>query len=119
MVQVLYRPDQGPRPSTRLPVRPIARHDGWCDAPVDRNYNRKVRLPYPASSERLWRDDRLYDIVVVLNHNQKPRRRYGGSAIFMHIARPGYSPTEGCIALSKPHMRRLLALVGRNSSVEV
>lgn len=98
-LEVLYRPDRVWRPTTGLPVRAITPQDGWCDAPDDRNYNRPVRLPYPASAEALWRDDHLYDLVVVLDHNQCPRVRGGGSAIFMHIARAGFLPTEGCIAL--------------------
>jgi len=89
-------------------VRPIAPDDGWCDAPGDRNYNRPVRHPYPASAERLWREDGLYDIVVVLSHNVRPRVRGAGSAVFMHLARPGYRPTEGCIALKREHLLRLL-----------
>jgi L,D-peptidoglycan transpeptidase YkuD (ErfK/YbiS/YcfS/YnhG family) len=108
LLGVLYRSDRGRRPSTRLPVRPIAPDDGWCDAPGDRNYNRPVRHPYPASAERLWREDGLYDIVVVLSHNVRPRVRGAGSAVFMHLARPGYRPTEGCIALKREHLLRLL-----------
>jgi L,D-peptidoglycan transpeptidase YkuD (ErfK/YbiS/YcfS/YnhG family) len=108
LLGVLYRSDRGRCPSTRLPVRPSAPDDGWCDAPGDRNYNRPVRHPYPASAERLWREDGLYDIVVVLSHNVRPRVRGAGSAVFMHLARPGYRPTEGCIALKREHLLRLL-----------
>ena len=108
MLRVLYRADRIRRPQTGLPVRAIRPDDGWCDEPVDRNYNRPVRHPYPASAERLWREDNLYDIVVVLDHNQVPRVRGGGSAIFMHVARPGYEPTEGCIALRADHLLRVL-----------
>jgi L,D-peptidoglycan transpeptidase YkuD (ErfK/YbiS/YcfS/YnhG family) len=112
LVAVLYRSDRGRRPPTRLPVRPIRSGDGWCDAPADRNYNRPVRHPYPASAERLWRDDGLYDLVVVLGHNARPRVRGAGSAVFMHLARPGYRPTEGCIALRREHLERLLQRLG-------
>ena len=107
-LRVLFRADRLPRPRTALPVQRIGRADGWCDAPGDRNYNRPVRHPYPASAERLWREDALYDVVVVLGHNQRPRLRGAGSAIFMHVARPGYLPTEGCIALRRDHLLRLL-----------
>lgn len=109
LTSVLYRPDRQARPATGLPVRPLRPVDGWCDAPADRNYNRPVRLPYPASTEAMWRSDGLYDIVVVLDHNARPRMRLGGSAIFIHVARPGYAPTEGCVALRAEHLRRLLA----------
>lgn len=105
---VLYRADRMRRPRTPLPVRAIRRHDGWCDASADRNYNRPVRLPYAASAERLWREDALYDVVVVLHYNERPRVRGRGSAIFMHVARPAYTPTEGCIALAREHLLRLL-----------
>jgi L,D-peptidoglycan transpeptidase YkuD (ErfK/YbiS/YcfS/YnhG family) len=119
VVRVLFRPDRLPRPRTALPVQRIGRADAWCDAPGDRNYNRPVRHPYPASAERLWREDALYDVVVVLGHNQRPRLRGAGSAIFMHVARPGYLPTEGCIALRRDHLLRLLARLKRVSVVEV
>lgn len=115
--RVLYRRDRTARPRTGLPVGIIRPHDGWCDAPGDANYNRPVRHPYPASAERMWREDALYDIVVVLGHNDRPRARNCGSAIFMHLARPGYTPTEGCIALSGEHLRRLLARLGPRSIV--
>jgi L,D-peptidoglycan transpeptidase YkuD (ErfK/YbiS/YcfS/YnhG family) len=116
---VLWRPDRGPRPACGLPARAIVPTDGWCDAVGDRNYNRPVRHPYPASAERLWRADRLYDVVVVLAHNHVPRVQGLGSAIFMHVARPGYRPTEGCIALSARDLRLLLARIGRGARVAV
>ena len=119
LVAVLYRADRGRRPSTGLPVRAIRANDGWCDAPGDRNYNRAVRLPYPASHEEMAREDGLYDIVVVLDHNTRPRRRGGGSAIFIHVARPDYLPTEGCIALKAADLVRLLANLGRRAWVVV
>jgi len=93
LLGVLYRSDRGRRPSTRLPVRPIAPDDGWCDAPGDRNYNRPVKLPYTAGHERLWRDDRLYDLCVVLDYNLSNPVRNAGSAIFLHLAAPGFAPT--------------------------
>ena len=119
VLRVLFRADRLPRPRTALPVQRIVPEDGWCDAPDDRNYNRPVRHPYPASAERLWRQDALYDVVVVLGHNQKPRLRGAGSAIFMHVARPGYLPTEGCIALRRDHLLRLLDRLQPGSEVEV
>ena len=108
LLRALYRADRIRRPTTSLPVKPIGRDDGWCDAPADRNYNRPVYLPYAASAEALWRADRLYDIVVVLSHNTRPRVRGAGSAIFMHVAKAGYEPTEGCIALRRGHLLALL-----------
>jgi L,D-peptidoglycan transpeptidase YkuD (ErfK/YbiS/YcfS/YnhG family) len=107
--EVLYRADRVARPRTGLSVRPIRPDDGWCDAPFDRNYNRKVALPYPASHERLWRGDALYDLVIVLGYNDRPRSLGRGSAIFIHLARKNYAPTAGCIALSRQDMLKLLA----------
>jgi L,D-peptidoglycan transpeptidase YkuD (ErfK/YbiS/YcfS/YnhG family) len=117
--QVLYRRDRGLRPRTGLPVRTIRSADGWCDAAADRNYNRVVQLPYPASAEAMFREDGLYDLVVVLSHNERPRVRGAGSAIFIHVARDGYLPTEGCIALSLRDLRLVLARCGRGSCVVV
>jgi L,D-peptidoglycan transpeptidase YkuD (ErfK/YbiS/YcfS/YnhG family) len=116
---VLYRPDRVRRPRTSLSVRAIRPNDGWCDAPVDRNYNRPVRHPYPAGAERLWRADELYDIVVILGYNERPRVRGRGSAIFMHVAKPRYAPTEGCIALTRAHLQRLLERFGRCMALRV
>lgn len=116
---VHYRPDRLPRPRTRLPTSPIRPHDGWCDAPGDRNYNRPVRHPYTASAEHMWRSDRLYDLVVAMGYNDHPRISGRGSAVFMHVAGAGLKPTEGCIALARPHLLRLLQAVSRDTSVSV
>ncbi len=107
-----FRADRTPRPMTALPVSPLHPNDGWCDASSDRNYNRPVRHPYPTSAERLWRHDNLYDVIGILDYNIVPRRRGRGSAIFLHIAHPDYRPTEGCIAVCAPDMKRLLTWLG-------
>jgi L,D-peptidoglycan transpeptidase YkuD (ErfK/YbiS/YcfS/YnhG family) len=106
---ILYRTDRLMRPATALPVRPIRADDGWSDDPADGCYNRPVKLPRKRSHERLWREDGLYDVVVVLGYNDGPRSIGRGSAIFMHLARPDYAPTAGCIALSRDDMLKLLA----------
>jgi L,D-peptidoglycan transpeptidase YkuD (ErfK/YbiS/YcfS/YnhG family) len=116
---VLYRPDRLKRPRTGLPTRPLRPDDGWCDAVGDRNYNRHVRHPYPASAERLWRSDGVYDVIVVLDHNTRPRVRGAGSAIFVHLARPDLTPTEGCIALSRRDLLLVLAKLGRGTRLAV
>lgn len=117
--RVLYRPDRGAAPVTGVPVAPLAPDDGWCDDPADPAYNRPVRLPYPASHERMWREDGVYDLVVVLAHNDDPPEPGMGSAIFLHLAREDFSPTEGCVALSRPDLLRLLALAEPGSAVEI
>ena len=117
--RVLYRPDLGDAPVTALPSAPIATDDGWCDAPHDRAYNRQVKLPYPASCERLWRDDRLYDLVCVLGHNDDPPVPGLGSAIFLHVAKEDYAPTEGCVALHRRDLQALLAAAGTQDALKV
>jgi len=117
---VLYRPDVYPRgPTTALEARPIAPDDGWCDAPGDPAYNQSVKLPYPASAERLWRDDTVYDLVVVLGHNDDPPVPGLGSAIFLHLARDGYPGTEGCVALARADVESLLAVARPGDAVEI
>jgi L,D-peptidoglycan transpeptidase YkuD (ErfK/YbiS/YcfS/YnhG family) len=97
--EIFYRADRIPAPRTSLPLRKIAPDDGWCDAPDDTNYNRLVKLPYPASAENMWREDHLYDLVAVLGYNDDPVVPGKGSAIFMHLAKPDYSSTQGCVAM--------------------
>ena len=104
-----YRADRMMRPHTALPLAPMRPDDAWCDHPADRNYNRPVKLPYPDITESLWRTDHLYDVVLVPDYNLRPRIRHRGSAIFIHLARPGHRPTEGCIALARDDMLKFLA----------
>jgi len=106
--RVLYRPDRGAPPVTALPVEALTPDAGWCDAPEDPAYNRPVRLPYPASAESLWRDDGVYDLIVVLGHNDEPVVPGAGSAIFLHLAKPDYPPTHGCVAVNREDLEALL-----------
>lgn len=115
----LYRQDQISMPRTKLPIKPIKLRDGWCDASGDRNYNRQIQHPYPSSAEKLWRKDHLYDVVVVLSYNRRPRVQGCGSAIFMHLAHPDYPPTEGCIALKRSHLLFLLQKIDRRSRIKI
>lgn len=107
--RVLFREDRLGRPRTMLPVTAISTADGWCDAPDDPNYNKAVRLPYPGRHEKMWRDDGLYDLVIVIGHNDDPPLAGAGSAIFMHVAAPDFAPTEGCIALALPDLFDLIS----------
>jgi len=117
--RVLYRADRIDAPVTRLPTEAIAEDDGWCDAPGDANYNRPVKRPYPAHHERMWRNDGLYDLVVILGHNDDPPVPGAGSAIFLHVARPDYAPTEGCVALQRADLLRVLGACGPDSRLRV
>ena len=116
-----YRPDHLPvRPRTLLPLRPIRPDDGWCDDRRDRRYNRPLRLPAPGvSAETLWRDDGLYDVVLDIDYNRAPIRRGRGSAIFMHVARDGYRPTEGCVALTRRDLLKLLRRLGPRTLLRI
>lgn len=117
--RALYRPDREAPPRTVLPLAPIDPADGWCDAPDDPAYNRPVRLPYPARAEALWRADAVYDLIVVLGHNDAPVVPGRGSAIFLHVAQPDFRPTEGCVALARADLLRLLAEAEAASRVVV
>ncbi len=102
-----FRPDR-PRPAAGgVPLRPLRRDSGWCEDPASRNYNRPVRAPSRDATDRMWREDGLYDLVFVLDQNFKRRAKGRGSAVFFHHARPGLSPTAGCVAISPAAMRRL------------
>ncbi|HEY8352679.1 MAG TPA: L,D-transpeptidase family protein [Sphingomonadales bacterium] len=115
-----YRPDvYGAPPETGLPARAIAPQDGWCDDPAHPDYNRPVTLPFAASHERLWRDDRVYDLVVEIGYNDAPPAPGRGSAIFLHLARPDGTGTEGCVALAEPHLRKVLAKLGPGSRITI
>ncbi len=108
LTAAFYRADRGPRPRCPLPLRGSTPADGWCDDPADPRYNRPVRLPVKAGHERMWRDDRLYDLGVVLDYNLSPARPRRGSAIFLHVMAPDGGPTAGCVALRPGDLRRLL-----------
>lgn len=103
-----HRRDRFPARATRLSLEPITPTLGWCEKPADRNYNRAVKVPYGSAHDRMLRADHLYDVCLILDWNIRPRRRKCGSAIFFHLARDGFTPTEGCVAVSAKVMKRLL-----------
>jgi len=109
--RLLYRPDRLPAPVWALPADPLAPDDGWCDDPADAAYNRQVKLPHSGRHERLWRDDGIYNLIVVLGHNDDPVVPGHGSAVFLHVAGPEYPPTDGCVALALRDLLELLAAV--------
>lgn len=106
---VLYRPDRLARPDTKLAVSALTPDDGWCEAPDDPDYNRMVRLPHRAAGDSLWREDALYDLVLVVGYNDAPVVPGRGSAIFLHVARENYGPTAGCVALTRGDLLEALA----------
>ncbi len=111
--RVFYRPDRMARPATKLPTEALAPEDGWCDDPRSVDYNRRIVLPCAARHEKLWRDDRIYDVVVELGWNDAPVEKDRGSAIFLHVARADYAPTEGCVALALDDLLELLRTIPR------
>lgn len=114
-----FRSDKSLRQAWPFPARSIKPRDGWCDDPDSPLYNRPVASPCKASHEKLWREDCLYDLVVVLNYNIHPRRKCRGSAIFLHCARSDFAPTAGCIALRVNDLRRLLPRLSRKAVLVV
>lgn len=118
-VRLWWRADAGMRPRTPLPVRRIRRGEGWCEDPGDRRYNRPIWLADGAAGDRLWRADRLYDLVVEIDHNRRPRVKGRGSAIFIHVARPGLKPTAGCVALPAAALRRLLERLSAKTTIRI
>jgi L,D-peptidoglycan transpeptidase YkuD (ErfK/YbiS/YcfS/YnhG family) len=115
----MYRRDRIGLPSLVLPMTPLSARHAWVDDPQDANYNRLVELPYPAHAEGLWRQDQIYDLVVVIGYNMSPTRPGAGSAIFLHIARPDFAPTEGCIAVARDVLLRLLPALGKDSTLTI
>ena len=120
----LYRADRLPAPRSQLTFRAMDADDGWCDASDDPAYNRFVRLPYAATTERLWREDGAYDIVMVMSHNdsppQKDKNGLGlGSAVFIHVAQFDDRQTLGCIALTPDDMAALLPHLYTGQAVHI
>ena len=117
--RLLYRADRISRPMTGLPVERLAESDGWCDDPADPRYNRQVRLPYPARCERLWREDPLYDVILIIGHNDAPVVPGRGSAVFVHVARSDLAPTEGCVALRPENLLALAAALAPGDGLRI
>jgi L,D-peptidoglycan transpeptidase YkuD (ErfK/YbiS/YcfS/YnhG family) len=119
LIRLWWRADRHPRPRSLLPIRRIARELAWCEDPADRRYNRPFRRASDTSGDRLWRADHLYDFIIEIDHNARPRVAGRGSAVFIHVARPGFRPTAGCVALAMPRLRRLLERVGSKTRIAI
>lgn len=119
LLRLWWRADRSPRPITLLPARPITPEMAWCEDPADRRYNRPFRRSAGEPGDRLWRNDSLYDFLVEIDHNTRPRKARRGSAVFVHVARRQGSPTAGCIALRSADLCRLLARVGPNTRLAI
>lgn len=118
-LRLWWRADRGPRPQTLLPIRRIGPDLAWCEDPADRLYNRSFRRSANEPGDRLWRDDRLYDLIVEIDHNARPRVAGRGSAVFLHIARPDRGPTAGCIAMGTGDLRCLLRVLSPRTRIKI
>ena len=114
-----YRSELRRPPAGGVPLAPLRRDQGWCEDPASARYNRPDPPPPAAGADRMWRDDPLYDLVFVLDYNFSQRRKGRGSAIFLHIARPGLTPTAGCVAIAAADMRKLAPRLARGASLRV
>jgi len=119
LVSGFYRADRMAAPRSVLAMRALSPPDAWVDDPADANYNRLVSLPYPAHAEPMWLDDAVYDLLAVIGYNMDPVVPGMGSAIFLHIARPDFSPTAGCIAVEREVLIRLVPLLGPGSTIAI
>jgi L,D-peptidoglycan transpeptidase YkuD (ErfK/YbiS/YcfS/YnhG family) len=117
--QLWWRADRHPRPRTFLAVRAIGPEDAWCEDPSSRHYNQPVRLDRAHDGDRLKRNDHLYDFIVEIDHNSAPRIKGRGSAVFLHLARPNFGPTAGCVSMTKSAMLRLLPRLGPQTRIVI
>ena len=118
-VRLWWRADRHPRPPTLLPARRITPDLAWCEDAADRRYNRPFRRSAGEGGDRLWREDHLYDLVIEIDHNARPRVANRGSAVFLHLTRPNWSPTAGCVAFHRSDLRRLLGALGRATRITI
>lgn len=119
LLGLYYRADRLDLPDTALPLSEIGPEQGWCDEPACENYNIAVTLPHGGSAESLWREDAVYDLLVVMGHNSNPAIPGLGSAIFLHVARDDFSPTRGCIAVTKEALLEILADLSINTMIRI
>lgn len=119
--RVFYRPDRITREEikTELPIQALSQNDGWCDDINYTEYNTLIKIPFSGSYEELWREDHLYDLVIVVGYNDEPVEKNKGSAIFMHIAREGYKPTAGCIGFKKEDLLDILPCLSSKTSIKI
>jgi L,D-peptidoglycan transpeptidase YkuD (ErfK/YbiS/YcfS/YnhG family) len=112
-----WRADRFTRPQTFLPVRAIRADDAWCEDPKSRHYNRPLKLRADYGGDRLMRDDHLYDFIIEIDHNTRPTIAGRGSAVFLHLARTNFSPTAGCVSMTRSAMLHLLRQIGPDTRI--
>jgi len=119
IIKMYYRPDKIKNIKTNIKKIKIKKNMGWCDDPSSRFYNQQINLPSKFSYEKLYRNDNLYDLILVLNYNTNPIIENKGSAIFVHIAKKSYTKTKGCIALKKKHLIELISIIKKNTKIKI
>ena len=92
---------------------------GWCNDPKSSHYNKLVRLPFAYKHEKLFKKENIYDIILVLNYNMSPIKKNKGSAIFIHVARNDFKKTEGCVAIKKLSLVKLIGKINPNTKVKI
>ena len=116
---ILYRKDRVKKIQTKIKTIVIRNNMGWCDDPKSKNYNQLIKLPSVFGHEKLFKKENVYDIILVLNYNMKPIVKNKGSAIFIHVVKGDYKKTEGCIALKKIHLLKILKILKKNTKVKI
>ena len=116
---ILYRKDRVKKIQTKIKKIAIRKDMGWCDDPISRDYNKLIKLPYAYSYEKIFRKENNYDIILILNYNMNPVIKNKGSAIFIHIAKKNYKKTEGCIALKKAHLLKIIKRINKNTTIKI
>jgi|SRR5262245_48707933 len=119
LIRLWWRADRHLRPPTLLPVRRIGPTLAWCEDTTDRRYNRPFHRSPRDGGDRLWREDHLYDFIIEIDHNSRPRVAGRGSAVFVHLARPNRGPTAGCVALAHNDLQRLLTVLGPRTQIAI
>jgi len=116
---ILYRKDRVFDLQTTLKKIKIDKKMGWCDDPKSIYYNKIIKYPFKYRSEKLWRKDNIYDIIIIIDYNLNPVIKNKGSAIFLHIAKRNYQPTNGCIAVSKKNIRLLVSKINKKTKIKI
>ena len=117
IIKIYYRKDRITKINSAFKLIEIKKNMGWCDDPESKKYNQLIKLPSKYRHEKLFRNDRIYDLMIVLNYNMSPVIKNKGSAIFIHIAKNNYNKTKGCIALKKKDLIEIVSKIKRNTKV--
>ena len=117
--KVYFRKDKVRDLKTKFSMKAITKNMGWCNDPKSNKYNQLIKYPFAFNAEKLYRNDNIYDIVIVLNFNSRPVKKNKGSAIFLHVAKRKYKPTEGCVAIKKNELKKLLKLITLQTKIKI